>query len=68
MAADAVMICCRKREPHGGVDGVINEDRLGLHRIYVQAKRYAPANTIGCPDVQAFVGSLAGHHASGACL
>lgn len=48
----------------GGVDGVINEDRLGLDRIYVQAKRYAAGNTIGRPDVQAFVGSLAGHHAS----
>jgi restriction system protein len=43
-----------------GVDGVINEDRLGLDRVYIQAKRYAPLNTIGRPDVQAFVGSLVG--------
>jgi restriction system protein len=43
----------------GGVDGVINEDRLGLDRVYVQAKRFTDA-TVGRPDVQAFVGSLVG--------
>jgi len=52
------------RSGDGGVDGVINEDRLGLDRVYVQAKRYAPANTIGRPDVQGFVGSLVGLGAS----
>ncbi len=44
----------------GGVDGVIDEDRLGLDRIYVQAKRYAPHLSIGRPEVQGFVGSLVG--------
>ena len=48
------------RSGDGGVDGVINEDRLGLDRVYVQAKRYAPGNSVGRPDVQAFVGSLVG--------
>ncbi len=48
------------RSGDGGVDGVISEDRLGLDRIYVQAKRYAEAVTVGRPDVQAFVGSLVG--------
>jgi restriction system protein len=43
----------------GGVDGVINEDRLGLDRVYVQAKRFKDG-TVGRPDVQAFVGSLVG--------
>ncbi len=52
------------RTGDGGVDGVINEDRLGLDRVYVQAKRYATANSIGRPDVQAFVGSLVGLGAS----
>lgn len=47
-----------------GVDGVIDEDRLGLDRIYVQAKRYAPENTVGRPEVQGFVGSLVGFSAS----
>lgn len=48
------------RSGDGGVDGVINEDRLGLDRIYVQAKRYAEGNAIGRPEVQGFVGSLVG--------
>ena len=48
------------RSGDGGVDGVINEDRLGLDRVYVQAKRYAQGNGVGRPDVQAFVGSLSG--------
>jgi restriction system protein len=48
------------RSGDGGVDGVINEDRLGLDRVYVQAKRYATGNQVGRPDVQAFVGSLVG--------
>lgn len=48
------------RSGDGGVDGVINEDRLGLDRVYIQAKRYAEGNTVGRPDIQAFVGSLVG--------
>lgn len=44
----------------GGVDGVIDEDRLGLDRIYVQAKRYSPHVSVGRPEVQGFVGSLVG--------
>jgi restriction system protein len=48
------------RSGDGGVDGVVNEDRLGLDRVYVQAKRYAQGNTVGRPEVQAFVGSLVG--------
>jgi restriction system protein len=46
----------------GGFDGVIDEDRLGLDRIYVQAKRWA--NPVGRPVLQAFVGALAGRGAS----
>lgn len=49
-----------RRSGDGGVDGIINEDRLGLDRIYVQAKRYAAANPVGRPDVNGFVGSLVG--------
>jgi restriction system protein len=44
----------------GGVDGVINEDRLGLDRVYIQAKRYGKSNAVGRPEIQAFVGSLVG--------
>jgi len=45
----------------GGIDGIINEDRLGLDVIYVQAKRYQ--NKVGRVDVQNFVGALAGKQA-----
>jgi restriction system protein len=45
-----------------GFDGVISEDRLGLDRIYVQAKRWA--NPVGRPAVQGFVGALAGRGAT----
>jgi len=48
----------------GGVDGVINEDVLGLDRLYVQAKRFAPGSSIGRPEIQAFTGSLVGLGAS----
>lgn len=48
------------RSGDGGVDGVVNEDPLGLDRVYVQAKRYVETNTVGRPDVQSFVGSLVG--------
>jgi restriction system protein len=41
------------RAGDGGADGVINEDRLGLDRVYVQAKRYAKDNAVGRPEVQA---------------
>ena len=52
------------RSGDGGVDGVVNEDRLGLDRLYIQAKRYALDNNVGRPDVQGFLGSLVGHGAS----
>lgn len=48
----------------GGIDGVIDQDALGLSRIYVQAKRYEMSNSIGRPAVQGFVGALHGAQAS----
>jgi restriction system protein len=48
----------------GGVDGVIDQDPLGLERVYVQAKRYATDNVVGRETIQAFVGALHGRHAS----
>lgn len=52
------------RSGDGGVDGVINEDRLGLDRVYVQAKRYGIGNAVGRPEIQGFVGSLVGYGAT----
>ena len=42
----------------GGIDGIINEDKLGLDKIYIQAKRYSPANHVGSKDIQAFSGAM----------
>ena len=47
-----------------GIDGVIKEDRLGLDNIYVQAKRWDKTKTVGRPDIQQFVGALAGRGAN----
>lgn len=45
-----------------GIDGIINEDKLGLDTIYIQAKRW-DENTVGRPEVMKFVGALGGKHA-----
>jgi restriction system protein len=52
------------RSGDGGVDGVIQEDVLGLDAVYVQAKRYGDGNNVGAPDLRGFVGSLVGNRAS----
>lgn len=46
-----------------GIDGIINEDRLGLDVIYIQAKKWTD-NPVGRPEIQKFVGALAGKQAS----
>ena len=46
----------------GGIDGIIHEDRLGLDVIYIQAKRWE--SDVGRPEIQKFVGALAGNKAS----
>lgn len=48
----------------GGIDGVVNEDKLGLDAVYIQAKRYALDNTVGRPALQAFIGSMTGESAT----
>ncbi len=47
-----------------GIDGVIDQDALGLDRIYVQAKRYKEGNNISRETIQAFVGALHGFGAT----
>ena len=44
----------------GGVDGVVRQDQLGLERVYLQAKRYQPGNTVGAEAVRGFIGALYG--------
>jgi restriction system protein len=45
----------------GGIDGVISLDKLGLEKVYVQAKRWQ--NAVGRPEIQSFYGALAGQRA-----
>lgn len=45
-----------------GIDGIIKEDKLGLDNIYIQAKRRN--NVVERPEVQKFVGALAGKGAT----
>jgi restriction system protein len=49
------------RSGDGGIDGIIKEDRLGLDTVYVQAKHWE--GTVGRPEIQKFVGALAGQKA-----
>lgn len=48
-----------------GIDGVIMEDKLGFSLIYMQAKKWAPDKVVGQPDIQSFVGAIAGKHGDG---
>lgn len=45
----------------GGIDGIISLDKLGLEKVYIQAKRWQ--QSVGRPDIQAFYGALAGQKA-----
>lgn len=46
-----------------GIDGIIHEDKLGFNTIYIQAKRWDRDTPIGRPEIQKFVGALAGQGA-----
>ena len=49
------------RSGDGGIDGTINEDKLGLDVIYIQAKRWEAV--VGRPEIQKFAGALQGQRA-----
>lgn len=48
----------------GGIDGFVDQDPLGLERVYIQAKRYSTGNGIGRETLQAFIGALHGRGAT----
>jgi restriction system protein len=52
------------RSGDDGVDGVVDQDALGLDRVYIQAKRYASGNNIGPGAIRDFFGSLDRHKAT----
>ncbi|WP_206338737.1 restriction endonuclease [Sulfitobacter sp. BSw21498] len=47
-----------------GIDGVIDQDPLGVDQIYIQAKRYASENVVGSGDIRDFFGALSIHKAT----
>lgn len=51
------------RKGDGGVDGVVEQDELGLDVIYLQAKRYKLNSPVPVADVRDFAGTLEAHHA-----
>lgn len=48
----------------GGIDGIINEDKLGLDKIYIQAKRYNE-NKVRELDIRNFIGAMSGDTTKG---
>ena len=51
------------RRGDGGVDGVVEQDELGLDVIYLQAKRYKLGSAVAVGDIRDFAGTLDAHHA-----
>lgn len=52
------------RTGDNGVDGVIDQDPLGVDQIYIQAKRYASENSVSSGDIRNFFGALSIHKAT----
>jgi len=50
-----------QRSSDEGIDGIIKEDKLGLDKIYIQAKKWE--KSVGRPEIQKFVGALQGKRA-----
>lgn len=53
-----------QRSGDGGIDGIVNEDPLGLDVVYLQAKKYKDGNVVHSPAVQQFAGALVGRGAN----
>lgn len=53
-----------KKSNDGGIDGIINQDQLGLDKIYIQAKRYAE-NKVRELDIRNFIGAMSGDTTKG---
>lgn len=48
-----------------GIDGIIMEDKLGFDLIYIQAKKWDLSSSVGRPEIQKFVGAIAGRGGKG---
>lgn len=49
-----------KKSGDEGIDGIVSTDEFGFEKIYVQAKQWKKDNNVGRPDIQKFLGALAG--------
>lgn len=54
--------------PEGRIDGIIDEDELGLSKIYIQAKRYKDGSNIGRQEIQQFIGAISNKNIKKASL
>lgn len=48
----------------GGIDGIINEDELGLEKIYIQCKRFS-SSKVREPDIRNFIGAMSSESTKG---
>ena len=53
-----------KKSNDGGIDGIMNQDQLGLEKIYMQAKRYSE-NKVREKDIRNFIGAMSGDTTKG---
>lgn len=49
-----------KKSNDEGIDGVVLEDKLGFQKIYIQAKKWEVGHSVGRPEIQKFLGAIAG--------
>lgn len=54
-----------KKSGDGGIDGIINQDQLGIEKIYIQSKRYAEDNKVREPQIRNFIGAMSGDVSKG---
>jgi restriction system protein len=53
-----------KKTGDGGIDGIINQDQLGINKIFIQAKRYSE-NKVREKDIRNFIGAMSGDTSNG---
>lgn len=53
-----------KKSGDEGIDGIVSQDKLGFDSIYIQAKQWKLDSTVSRPEVQKFLGALAGQGAT----
>lgn len=63
-STDPEQLTVTKLSGDEGIDGIIDQDKLGLDAVYVQAKKYQAKTGVGRPALQAFAGSLEGQRAT----